>query len=173
MKSLTSIFLTLFLVIACNPKEIISGDGQDKIDVVHQYIDAVIKQDVEAMNNLLSEDYISTGPALKTEVSKAQSIADWERGWEERIVSMKYKRLHSGLINVEKGKSAGEWVTDWGEVTTLYKDGKTVKFWFNGLYKVSEGKITEARVVYDNMDILTQLGYKFLPPSDILDESGN
>ena len=173
MKSLTPIFAILILLIDCNPKEILTGDGQEKIDVVHQYIDAVIKQDVEAMDNLLSEDYISTGPALKTEVSKAQSIEDWKRGWDERIVSMKYKRLHSGLINIEKGKSAGEWVTDWGEVTTLYKDGKTVKFWFNGLYKVTEGKILEARVVYDNMDILTQLGYKFMPPSDIIDESGN
>lgn len=171
MKSLASIIVTLTLVIACNPKESLTGNAQEKIDVVHQYIDAVIKQDMEAMDNLLSADYISTGPALKTEVSKAQSIADWKRGWEERIVSMKYKRMYSGLINIEKGKSAGEWVTDWGEVTTLYKDGKTVKFWFNGLYKVVEGKIIEARVVYDNMDILTQLGYKFLPPSDIIDES--
>ena len=173
MKSFTSIFITLFLFIACNPKEILTGDGQEKIDVVHQYIDAIVKQDVGTMDFLLSEDYISTGPALKTEVSKAQSISDWKRGWKERIVSMKYKRMHSGLINIEKGKSAGAWVTDWGEVTTLYKDGKTVKFWFNGLYKVAEGKIIEARLVYDNMDILTQLGYKFLPPSDIIDESGH
>ena len=173
MKSFTSILVILILLFSCNPKEILIGDEQEKLDVVHQYIDAIMKQDLEAMNKLLSDDYISTGPALKTKVSKAQSIDDWKRGWEERIVSMKYKRMHSGLINIEKGKSAGDWVTDWGEVTTLYKDGKTVKFWFNGLYKVIEGKIHEARVVYDNMDILTQLGYKFMPPSDIIDESGN
>jgi predicted ester cyclase len=64
-------------------------------------------------------------------------------------------------------------VTEWGEVTTLYKDGKTAKFWFNGLYNVADGKIIEARVVFDNMDILNQLGYKFMPPADIIDESGH
>jgi len=172
MKPLLFLF-SFFLFISCSSNFTIDGDDQEKIELVHQYIDGIIKQDVEAMKNLLSDDFKSYGPALNTEVSKSQNISDWERGWEERIVSMKYKRMHSGLLNVDKGKSAGEWVADWGEVTTLYKDGKTVKFWFNGLYKVADGMITEARVVYDNMDILTQLGYKFMPPSDIIGESDN
>ena len=172
MKPLLSL-LSIFLLISCSSNFTTDGDPQQKIDLVHQYIDAITKQDVEVMKNLLSDDFKSFGPAMNTEVSKSQNISDWERGWEERIVSMKYKRMHSGLITIEKGKSAGEWVTEWGQVTTLYKDGKTVKFWFNGLYKVADGMITEARVVYDNMDILTQLGYKFMPPSDIIDESGH
>lgn len=172
MKPLLSLF-SIFLLISCSSNFTSGGDPQQKIDLVHQYIDAITKQDVEVMKNLLSDDFKSYGPAMNTEVSKSQNISDWERGWEERIVSMKYKRMHSGLITIEKGKSAGEWVTEWGQVTTLYKDGKTVKFWFNGLYKVADGMITEARVVYDNMDILTQLGYKFMPPSDIIDESGH
>ena len=172
MKPLLSL-LSIFLLISCSSNFTTDGDPQQKIDLVHQYIDAITKQDVEVMKNLLSDDFKSYGPAMNTEVSKSQNISDWERGWEERIVSMKYKRMHSGLITIEKGKSAGEWVTEWGQVTTLYKDGKTVKFWFNGLYKVADGMITEARVVYDNMDILTQLGYKFMPPSDIIDESGH
>jgi len=172
MKPLLSL-LSIFLLISCSSNFTTDGDPQQKIDLVHQYIDAITKQDVDVMKNLLSDDFKSYGPAMNTEVSKSQNISDWERGWEERIVSMKYKRMHSGLITIEKGKSAGEWVTEWGQVTTLYKDGKTVKFWFNGLYKVADGMITEARVVYDNMDILTQLGYKFMPPSDIIDESGH
>ena len=172
MKPLLSL-LSIFLLISCSSNFTTDGDPQGKIDLVHQYIDAITKQDVDVMKNLLSDDFKSYGPAMNTEVSKSQNISDWERGWEERIVSMKYKRMHSGLITIEKGKSAGEWVTEWGQVTTLYKDGKTVKFWFNGLYKVADGMITEARVVYDNMDILTQLGYKFMPPSDIIDESGH
>ena len=165
--------LSSLLLISCSSNFTSHDDPQVKIDLVHQYIDAITKKDVEVMNNLLSDDFKSYGPAMNTEVGKSQNISDWERGWEERIVSMKYKRMHSGLITIEKGKSAGEWVTEWGQVTTLYKDGKTVKFWFNGLYKVADGLITEARVVYDNMDILTQLGYKFMPPSDIIDESGH
>jgi ketosteroid isomerase-like protein len=172
MKPLLTLF-SIFLLISCSSNFTSGGDPQQKIDLVHQYIDAITKQDVEVMKNLLSDDFKSYGPAMNTEVSKSQNISDWERGWEERIVSMKYKRMHSGLITIEKGKSAGDWVTEWGQVTTLYKDGKTVKFWFNGLYKVADGMITEARVVYDNMDILTQLGYKFMPPSDIIDESGH
>jgi ketosteroid isomerase-like protein len=172
MKPLLTLF-SIFLLISCSSNFTSGGDPQQKIDLVHQYIDAITKQDVEVMKNLLSDDFKSYGPAMNTEVSKSQNISDWERGWEERIVSMKYKRMHSGLITIEKGKSAGEWVTEWGQVTALYKDGKTVKFWFNGLYKVADGMITEARVVYDNMDILTQLGYKFMPPSDIIDESGH
>ena len=170
MKPLLTLF-SIFLLISCSSNFTSGGDPQQKIDLVHQYIDAITKQDVEVMKNLLSDDFKSYGPAMNSEVSKSQNISDWERGWEERIVSMKYKRMHSGLITIEKGKSAGEWVTEWGQVTTLYKDGKTVKFWFNGLYKVADGMITEARVVYDNMDILTQLGYKCMPPSDIIDES--
>ena len=139
------ILSSLFLFISCSSNSTIDGDDQEKIELVHQYIDDIIKQDVESMKNLLSDDFKSYGPALNTEVSKSQNISDWERGWEERIVSMKYKRMYSGLINIDKGKSAGEWVADWGEVTTLYKDGKTVKFWFNGLYKIADGKISLKR----------------------------
>ena len=61
MKSLISILATPLLIIACNPKGSPSGDAEEKIDLVHQYIDAVIKQDVETINNLLSDDYVSIG----------------------------------------------------------------------------------------------------------------
>ena len=125
------------------------------------------------MKELLADDFKSYGPGFKTEVTKAKNIADWKNAWEERIVSMNYKRAYSGLINIEKGKLSGEWISEWGQVTALYKDGKTAKFWFNGLYKVTDDKIIEARVVFDNMDILNQLGYKFMPPADIIDESDN
>ena len=171
MKPLLFLF-SCFLFISCSSNFTTDEDPQGKIELVHQYIDAITKQDVEVMKNLLSDDFKSYGPGMNTEVSKSQNISEWEGGWEERIVSMKYKRMHSALITIEKGKSSGEWITEWGD-TTLYKDGKTVKFWFNGLYKVADGLITEARVVYDNMDILTQLGYKFMPPSDIIDKSGH
>ena len=125
------------------------------------------------MEKLLADNYLSYGPAMNTSVTKTQNISDWERGWNDRIASMKYKRINSSLINIEKGKLVGDWVSDWGEVTTIYKDGKSVKFWFNGLYKVEEGLITEARVIYDNMAFLTQLGYDFLPPSDFIQEFVN
>jgi predicted ester cyclase len=172
MKNLSTVFL-IFIIFGCTSGNNISSDAQAKIDIVKQYIDAIEKQDVSSMKKLLSDDFVSYGPGFKTEVNKAQNITDWEKGWEERIVSMRYKRVYSGLVNIEKGKHAGEWVTEWGEVTALYKDAKTVKFWFNGLYKVAEGQIEEARVVFDNMDILTQLGYQFMPPADIIDESGH
>jgi len=172
MKSFALIFL-LLVIAGCKQIMEVYNDAQEKIDVVHQYTDAVMKQDVATMKKLLADNYLSYGPALKTSVTKSQNISDWERGWKDRIVSMKYKRIHSSVINIEKGKLAGDWVSDWGEVTTIYKDGKSVKFWFNGLYKVEEGMITEARVIYDNMDILTQLGYDFLPPSDFIQEYVN
>jgi ketosteroid isomerase-like protein len=168
-----AILLSFILLSGCNSNFGTFNNEEEKINIVHQYIDAIAKQDVKGMEKLLADDYMSHGPALKTSVSKAQNISDWEKGWEERIVSMKYKRIHSGLVNVEKGKMEGSWVSEWGEVTTLYKDGKTVRFWFNGLYKVDDGLITESRVVYDNMDILTQLGYKFMPHSDMIDEAGH
>jgi len=172
MKNLILVFL-IFIVFGCSSENDISTDAREKLDVVDQYIKTIEKKDIDRMKELLAEDFISYGPGFKTEVTKAHNITDWEKSWEERIVSMKYKRVYIGLISIEKGKLAGEWVTEWGEVTTLYKDGKTVKFWFNGLYKVADGKIMEARVVFDNMDILNQLGYKFMPPTDIIDESGH
>jgi limonene-1,2-epoxide hydrolase len=172
MKKLSLVFL-IFIIFGCSSGNDISSDAQEKINVVDQYIKAIEKKDINSITNLLADDYVSYGPGLKTEVSKAQNIADWQKSWEERIVSMKYKRAYNGMIHIDKGKLAGEWVSEWGQVTTLYKDGKNVKFWFNGLYKVADGKITEAKVVFDNMDILTQLGYKFMPPADIIDESGN
>lgn len=172
MKNLSLVFL-IFIVFGCSSENDIPTDAQEKLDVVDQYIRTIEKKDINRMKELLAEDFISYGPGFKTEVPKSQNITDWEKGWEERIVSMRYKRAYNGLINIEKGKLSGEWVTEWGQVTTLYKDGKTAKFWFNGLYKVAEGKIIESRVVFDNMDILNQLGYKFMPPADIIDESGH
>jgi len=166
-------FLVIVVLIGCTANNETSSNVQEKIDVVHQYINAIVKQDAEAMDKLLSDDCQFIGPALNVSVSKSDNISDWKRSWEERVVSMQYKRINSSMISIEKGKLAGEWIADWGQVNTLYKDGKTAKFWFNGLYKVENGMITEARVVYDNMDILSQLGYKFLPPSDFLDETGN
>jgi predicted ester cyclase len=172
MKYFTIICLVI-IIAGCKPSVDTSGDAQEKIDIVHQYFDAIIKQDLSSMKKLLADDFVSHGPGLKKSVTKAQNLSDWEKGWEERIVSVKYKRIHSGMVYIEKGKLAGDWVSEWGEVTTLYKDGKTVKYWFNGLYKVADGLIREARVVFDNMDILNQLGYKFLPPADIIDEAGH
>lgn len=171
MKSIIILFSVL-LFIACSKNIETSSNVQEKIDIVHQYMNAIEKQDIGAMKKLLADDFKSYGPALKTTVTKSQNISDWKQGWADRIVSMKYKRMYSGLIHIDKGKLSGEWVTEWGEVTSVYKDGKTAKFWFNGLYKVDSGMITEARVIFDNMDILTQLGYKFLPPSDFIDEEG-
>ena len=107
-------FFSFFLFISCSSNFTIEGDDQEKINLVHQYIDSIIKQDVAVLKNLLSDDFKSCRPALNVEISKSQNISDWERGWKERIVPMKYKRFQCGSINIEKGKSTGEWIADWG-----------------------------------------------------------
>lgn len=172
MKNLKLLFTTI-LISSCTAGIDFSDDAEEKFNLVDQYFKAIEKKDVSIMEEVLADGFISYGPGLKNTVNKKQNIEGWKKSWEERIVSTRYKRKLNDLVTIEKGGMKGDWVSEWGEVTTLYKDGKTIKFWFNGLYKIEENKITEARVVFDNVDVLTQLGYDFLPPTEVISEPGH
>jgi len=68
------------------------------------------------MEAVLADGFVSYGAGLKNTVSKKQNIEDWKRGWEERIVSTRYKRKLNDFVTIEKGGMKGDWVSEWGEV---------------------------------------------------------
>ena len=68
---------------------------------------------------------------------------------------------------MKEGEEAepGDWVSNWAYLTIKYKDGRgPVNVWVNAFYKIENGKIARSRTIYNEADVLRQLGYTLTPP---------
>lgn len=140
-------------------------EGEEQIQLVENYIDALLSKDLTTMESMLSEDYMGYGPAINDSSDRAQTIETWKTNWDSVYTSIEYEIVHRIFTNSGEGRAAGDWVSEWGIVTANYIDGsESVTFWFNGVYRVTDGKIDRSRGIYDTGDIMEQQGFEFVPP---------
>jgi hypothetical protein len=138
------------------------------LEIAKKYMQAVESNDVAAMSNLLADNYKGYGPNDGDSTNKEEAIKNWKYNAENLYESIKYSRHFNVAVTVKEGEEAlpGDWVSNWAYLTIKYKDGRgPVHVYLNAIYKIENGKIALSRTLYNEADVLRQLGYQFTTPA--------
>jgi len=159
MKKSAFILLALVFIFGCSS---VDKNSEQNISLVEQYIDAVENLNSEGMDNLLANNYIGYGPSHNNEINKEDAIKNWKEISTTLYKSIKYNTSRNIAVTIPDGENKGEWVTNWAELTIVYKkDNAQVTIWSNTLYQIEKDKIVKSYTIYNEADALRQLGYEF------------
>ncbi len=173
MKKLVIPAILLAIVVACTkpeppppPAPVVDTVGENNKALISQYIDAIVKGDTSAIGNFLADSYKGYGPGLTDSTDRAKEITEWGSNWKNDFASIDFNRAGMIAFTVPaEGKFPGDWVSDWGLITVTYKNGlKPFSFWWNGVYRVKDGKIEVSRIFWNVNDFFIQQGYTVTPP---------
>jgi hypothetical protein len=160
MKKVVLMLLVLPLVLGC---ESIGTNSKKNLALIDKYIQAVENLDYETMASCLDENYLGLGPSRSDSITKPEAVENWKNVVENLYESIKYKRSRNITANITTGDNQGEWVSNWAELEITYKgDGETVTIWANTIYQIENEKIVKSYTLYNEADVLEQLGYVFI-----------
>jgi|SRR6266850_6814880 len=170
MQKLTLVaILAIGLAMAsCNkPKEVRNDLGEQNKAVVDKFIQALITGDLKTVDNVLADDFKAYGASRSDSSAKTQYLEIWKHNWDSVFSTMKYNRHIALTESIKDGPVMGDWVLEWGDVSTTYKNGRLpVTFKFHAVYRVKDGKVNLASSFYNVADIMAQQGFKFVSPED-------
>ena len=165
MKKLAYAFLLLPFIISCNSG---SNNSEKNIALIEKYVRSVEDLDYLTMESLLDDNYFGYGPSYGDSIGKAQAVEYWKDNVTNLYESIKYNRSRNVAVTITTGENQGDWVSNWGELHIVYKNGKgEVTLWANTTYEIDNGKIVKSYTFYNEADALNQLGYVFINPSDL------
>jgi len=160
MKKIAIILLVASSLLSCTKTE---DHSKKNVALVEAYIKSVESLDSDAMDNLLADDYIGYGPTYNSSIGKEDAINNWKETSKNLYKSIKYSKNRNIAVSIPDGENKGEWVTNWAELTIVYKEGnKEVTLWANTLYQIENSKIIKSYTIYNEADALNQLGYIFI-----------
>ncbi len=137
-------------------------DADADIKLVSDYVNTIVNGDVDKATAMLSPGFKGYGPGAG-DSSTAQEI---NKRWKESNAMQTDRKTNflAETFNVKSGDLEGHWVATWGDYT-FTQNGKVVKFPFQYTARVKDGKINRDIIYYDQLPILTALGYTITPPS--------
>lgn len=148
------------LITSCAPND----PSKENIVLIQNYIRAVENLDYDAMDTILDDSYIGIGPSRSDSVSKEQAILNWKSNVENLYENISYSKSQNIAVKTPEG----EWVSNWSDLTIVYKGtNKTISILANSVYQIENGKITKSMTFYNEADALEQLGYVFINPEDL------
>lgn len=142
---------------------------QEQVAVVEKYIKAVEALDYAAMADLLADNYVGKGPSFGDSINKEDAIASWKMNVENLYDSIQYVRsvFAPSTVTTAQPENNGDWIINWAELHIKYKnDNRDITVWAVTGYQVKDGKIAKTITIYDEADVMRQLGYQFLPPTE-------
>jgi len=161
MKKLLLVAIMLPFFVGCTPKE---QSKKEDVALVQKYVKAVENLDYNTMDSLLADNYKGYGPSYGDSIGKKQAVANWKYNVKNLYKSIHYNRSRTISVTLKTGNNRGDWVSNWGELHIVYKNGKAVTLWANTVYKVEKGKIVKSITFYNEADALKQLGYVIVNP---------
>jgi len=164
MKKLFITFLVLPFLMSCSSD---NGKSEKNIQLVKNYIQAVEDMDYTTMASLLDENYYGYGPSYGDSIGKKEALEYWKQNANNLYRSIKYNKSRNVAVNIKTGENKGEWVSNWGELHIVYKNGKEVTLWANTIYKIKNNKIVKSYTFYNEADALRQMGYVFINPENL------
>ncbi len=165
MKKFIYVFLLLPAIVSCNSG---NNNSAKNIALIEKYVRSVEQLNYSTMESLLDDDYFGYGPSYGDSIGKVQAVENWKDNVENLYESIKYNKSRNAAVTITTGDNQGEWVSNWGELHIVYKNGKgEVTLWANTTYQISNGKIIKSYTFYNEADALSQLGYVFINPNDI------
>ena len=165
MKFSIYVLIVILSITSCTQK---NDDAEMNVALIQKYIEAVEKLDYSAMNSVLDDSYIGLGPSYQDSIRKEQVVANWKYNVEHLYESITYGKSKYLALNIDSGENKGKWVSNWAELTIVYKkDNDKVTIWANTIYQIENDKIIKSFSFYNEADVLEQLGYVFIDPNDI------
>jgi len=132
-------------------------------ELVKKYVQAVEMNDAATMESLLADEYLGVGPSINDSINKPDAIANWKYSMANLYESIHYEKSRILSVNVPDGENKGEWVSNWAELTIVYKTGEEIAMMANTVYKIENDKIVKTFTFYNEADVYEQLGvvYEF------------
>lgn len=146
-----------------------NNDAAEKNEaLIEQYVQAVESLDYNAMGMMLAENYIGLGPSFNDSIGKSQAVENWKYNVENLYHSIDYNKSRNAALEISSGNNQGNWVSNWAELSIVYKSGKgPVTIWANTIYQIENDKIVRSYTFYNEADVLEQLGYVFVNPNEL------
>lgn len=172
MKQLIILSMILWIAACDQPPSEPTGPSEAEAlaeantDLVYGYLDAIASGDLDAMANVLSDEFIGFGPNFGDSATKVQVLENWTTNWDSVFIYIDYERIATSTESISEGRNMGDWVMDWANITVNYKDSTSATFMFHGVFRVKDNRINRSASFYNVADILTQRGYQIVPPSD-------
>ena len=137
----------------------------ENIEIVKSYVTAVENLDFESMGNYLDVNYLGMGPSFGDSIGKMEAVENWKWCVANLYESIKYDRSRFAAVTIPDGDNKGEWVSNWAEMTIVYKDDiGEVTVWANTNYLIENGKIKRSLTFYNEADVIAAVGfYHYFP----------
>jgi len=165
MKHFLLVMMFLVTIFSCTVQ---NKNADANTALIDKYIQAVQNLDYESMEDILADQYMGFGPSLNDSINKAGALSNWKSNVDNLYESITYSKSRNLAQFVPDGENAGEWVSNWAELSIVYKkDQKKVTLMTNTIYKIENGKIVKSYTFYNEADVLEQLGYVFINPNDL------
>jgi ketosteroid isomerase-like protein len=129
--------------------------------VVSDFVNALVSGDQDKAKSLVAPTYIGRGPSRLDSANINKELTSWKANYKTQ--SDRKVVFVTQTFKVLSGNLKGSLVSLWGDYT-FTQAGKTITFPFLYTASVTDGKVTSARIYYDNIAIVTQLGFKVTPP---------
>jgi ketosteroid isomerase-like protein len=129
--------------------------------VVGDFVNALVSGDLDKAKSLAAPTYLGRGPGRLDSANVEKTLANWKANYN--MQSDRKAMFVTQTFKVLSGNLKGSWVSLWGDYT-FTQAGKTITFPFQYTASVADGKVMSDRIYYDNMAIITQLGFKVTPP---------
>ena len=164
MKQLFIVFLILPFLMSCSSE---NHNKEKNIKLIEKYVQSVENMDYNTMASLLDDNYYGYGPSYGDSIGKEMALKQWKENVNSLYKSIHYNKSRNTAVTIKDGENKGEWVSNWGELHIVYKNGKEVTLWANTIYKIANGKIVKSYTFYNEADALRQLGYVFVNPDNL------
>lgn len=165
MKKSLFILAILLITISCS---VDNKHAAENVALIDKYVKAVENLDYDIMESVLDDNYMGFGPSINDSINKTLAVSNWKANVDNLYESITYSKSRNLAQFVPDGENAGEWVSNWAELSIVYKeDQKKVHLWTNTIYKIENGKIVKSYAFYNEADVLEQLGYVFINPEDL------
>ena len=139
-------------------------NAEADIKIVSDYLTTLIDNgDVDKAASMLTTNFMGYGPGPQDSANLQITIDIWKKN----VAVQENRKVNfvAETFNVKSGVLAGNWVSVWGNYSCS-QNGKDLKFPFQYTAHVSNGKIDQDRVYYDQLYIIKALGYSITPPSN-------
>ena len=137
-----------------------SDASENNKRLVRQFTDAVNRRDREAIERVCAPDVRRVSPS--TPDAHVSSVAELWEFLQQDFGALPDSRVTLDAL-VADDERVGLWATYSGTQTgpmgPFPPSGQRVSAEFSGIVRIRNGRIAEMRVVWDNLDFLSQLGH--------------
>lgn len=129
-------------------------------EVVRRFVSAMNEQNLDALDDLVAPDVVRRSPS-----TPGVTV----RSLEELKAFLRQDRaaVPDAVQTIRMMVAEGDWVAVWanysgtqdGPLGPFPASGNPVDLEFAGFLRIEDGMIAEIRAVWDNVDMLTQLGH--------------